>query len=420
MIQGHEERGRISNGFQGLFLAVLGGVSAGILSALFLGLLERVNIIFQLNPYLVLGLPFAGMISYFAFRRFGQGVETGNSLILQVYHCSRASVPFRMVPMVLIGTLLTHLFGGSVGREGTAVQMAVGALVGGARRLGFSSERNQQLIACGISGGFGAVFGTPWAGAVYAVEMPVLGSFQWRNLPLCILSSLIGHWVCLACGVVHSSYPKIGSMDSDLLYLCLRLVIAGVVFGCCARIFLYAHREVGKFASRLGVSGLWRVLLFSGAVVLLGTLGGLGDYLGLGVSSLDPSTPSLLGSFSVGGVSYWSWLWKLVLTVLTLSAGFRGGEVTPLFFIGAAIGNATAMVCGWPVDYFAALGMAAVFFGACHCPFAGCIMGMELFGIDLAVPFFVACQISHRVCAGLSLYPEQRPKAFPLPPTTKS
>ena len=414
------EKGWPRKEFHGLFLALLGGVSAGILSALFLGLLERVNILFQLNPSLVLGLPFAGTISYIAFRRFGQGVETGNSLILQVYHGSRASVPFRMAPMVLMGTLLTHFFGGSVGREGTAVQMAVGALVGAARRLGFRSEWNQQLIACGISGGFGAVFGTPWAGAIYAVEMPVLGSVQWRNLPLCIVSSLIGHWVCLACGVVHSSYPKIVDTDLDLLSLCLRMVISGIVFGCCAQIFLFAHREVGRFASRLGLSGFWRVLLFSSAVVLLATLGGLGDYLGLGVSSLGPSTPSLLGSFSVGYVSSWSWLWKLVLTVLTLSAGFRGGEVTPLFFIGAAVGNATAMVFGWPVDYFAALGMAAVFFGACHCPFAGCVMGVELFGIDLAVPFFVACWISHRVCAGHSLYPEQRPKADPVARTTIS
>ena len=415
-----EEWPGIAKRFQGLLLALIGGLSAGILSALFLGLLERINLFFQLNPYLVLGLPFGGWVSYIAFRRFGSGVEAGTSLILQVYHGSKAFVPFRMFPMALLGTLLTHLFGGSVGREGTAVQMAVGALVGGARRMGFGSEWNRQLIACGIAGGFGAVFGTPWAGAMYAMEMPVLGSVQWRHLPLCIVSSQIGHWVCLACGVVHSSYPKIMEMNLDPLGLCFRLIFAGIVFGSCARTFLYAYHKIGWLTDRFGPSGLSRVLLFSSMVTLLGTVGGLEAYLGLGVTSLNPLTPSLLGCFAADTVSHWSWLWKLLLTVLTLRAGFRGGEVTPLFFIGAACGNAIAMVLGWPVDYFAALGMAAVYFGACHSPLAGCIMGVELFGIDLAVPFFVACQISHWVCAGHGLYPDQRPKWDPVPRKTES
>ena len=395
----------------GLMLAVLGGVVSGVLSALFLGLLERVNHLFQMNPILILGLPIGGCCGYAIFSRFGSGVEAGTSLILKVFQGRKETIPFRMAPMVLWGTLLSHFFGGSVGREGTAVQVSVGAMVGGSRWMGIGTDWNQTLVACGIAGGFGAVFGTPWAGAMYAVEMPVLGVLQWRYVPFCIISSQIGNWVCLACGVTHSEYPKIGSVDyTSALFWC-KLGIAGCVFGCCARIFIILVRDIGRISTRIGLSGISRLLAISCAVVLLGTIGGMQGYLGLGVEALNPALPSLLGSFSQGGVSDWSWLWKLIFTALTLAAGFRGGEVTPLFFVGAAIGNSVASLLGCPVDYLAALGMAAVFFGACHSPIAGCIMGIELFGIELAAPLFLVCLISDRVCSGISLYPDQMYKS---------
>jgi H+/Cl- antiporter ClcA len=395
----------------GVMLAVLGGVVSGVLAALFLGLLERVNHLFQLNPILVVGLPIAGCFGYVIFSRYGLGVEAGTSLILQVFHGRRETIPFRMAPMVLWGTLVSHLFGGSVGREGTAVQMSVGAMVGGSRWMGIGTDWNRTLVACGIAGGFGAVFGTPWAGAMYAVEMPVFGVIQWRYVPFCIISSQIGNWVCMACGVEHSDYPEIGSVDYTSIVLWFKLGAAGCVFGCCARFFIGLTRGVGRILVRIGLSGISQVLVISCAVALLGTIGGMQGYLGLGAESLNPALPSLLGSFSQGGVSGWSWLWKLVFTALTLAAGFRGGEVTPLFFVGAAIGNCTANLLGCPVDYLAALGMAAVFFGACHSPIAGCIMGIELFGIELAAPLFLVCLISDRVCSGISLYPDQLHKS---------
>ncbi|WP_022721776.1 DUF190 domain-containing protein [Rhodopseudomonas sp. B29] len=387
----------------------------GSLCALFLWALDRATLARFMAPNLIFLMPVAGALMVVAYQRYGRTAEGGNNLIVEQIHQPGGGVPLRMAPFILVTTVLTHLVGGSAGREGTAVQLGGSIASGFAKVFKLAPADVRILLMAGIAAGFGAVFGTPIAGAVFALEVLTIGRMQYEALLPCLMAAIAADWSCHAFGIEHTHYAiaylaNAGETTGFHLNAAVlaKVVVASVLFGVAARIFSeLSHVVTAAFKAMSPVSWLRPVIA---SAIVLGLVYALGtrEYLGLGVWSPSPSDATIQGFFRAGVVDHWSWLWKTIFTVVTLSGGFKGGEVTPLFFIGAALGNAIASVLGAPSDLFAGLGFVAVFAGATNTPLACMIMGIELFGAEHAVYIAVACFIAYLCSGHSSIYMAQR------------
>jgi H+/Cl- antiporter ClcA len=383
----------------------------GVLVALFLWGLEWVTQFRWTHLWIISFLPAIGILITFIYKKFGRNAEAGNNLIIDEIHEPGGGVPARMTPLVLIATWLTHLFGGSAGREGTAVQMG-GSMAGWfARSWGLGHDDRQVILICGIAAGFGAVFGTPVAGAVFAIEVLAIGRIRYNALLPALIASFLADRFCASLGVQHPRYQVLFHAPSGEPWLSapllLRVIPAAVLFGLTAGFFAWLTHAIKKYAA-VYLKSQWLIPALGGALLILAAWSlNLYDYLGLGV--VNPAgRVSIVSCFAAGGAGYWSWLWKLLFTAVTLGSGFKGGEVTPLFFIGAALGNALAMLTGGPVDLFAALGFIAVFAGATNTPIACTLMGVELFGSEHTVYFAIACFTAYYFSGHRGIYPAQR------------
>ncbi|WP_150289946.1 voltage-gated chloride channel family protein [Sphingobium estronivorans] len=364
------------------------------------------------HPWLLFLLPIGGGAVGLLYHALGKSVEGGNNLIVEQIHEPGGGVPLRMAPLIFLGTIVTHLFGGSAGREGTAVQLGGSLASAVARLFKLDAPSVRVVLMAGIAAGFGAVFGTPLAGAVFALEVLAVGQVEYRALLPCLVAGVVGDWTCHAWGIHHTAYHIDFLIDPRAALgvapaLLAKAAIAGVLFGLTGLAFAEANHALGGWVKRLIPYGPLRPVLGGVAVIGMVYLFGTRAYLGLGVWTAIPGDATIAGFFS-GPVDHWSWLLKIVFTVVTLSFGFKGGEVTPLFFIGAALGNALAGPLGAPVDLFAGLGFVAVFAGAANTPLACTIMGIELFGAGNAVPIAVTCFTAY-LCSGHSgIYLSQR------------
>lgn len=406
-----EHAGSLRHLVQGTLLALPVGALAGSASALFLWALERATTLRWEHPWLLYLLPLAGFLIGWIYLRFGQRAEAGNNLIMEEIHEPGGGVPGRMAPLVLIGTVVTHLCGGSAGREGTAVQMG-GSLAGVFGRIArLSADHRRLLLMAGVAAGFGSVFGTPLTGAIFAMEVLVIGQVRYDALIPVLVASLVGDYTCTAWGIRHTSYhialaaPAPFHIDPLLL---AKVIAAAVLFGLASQVFATATHSIKHTFARYVSYAPLRPVIGGAIVIALVAVVGTRDYLGIGVTSPDPGAVTILSAFTAGGATPWSWAWKLLFTAVTLGSGYKGGEVTPLFFIGATLGNALAWLLGAPVDLFAGLGFIAVFAGATNTPLACTIMGIELFGAGHTVYFAVACFVAYLFSGHAGIYSAQR------------
>ena len=379
-------------------LASAVGALAGLASAAFLAALDRALALRGAHPALLFGLPLAGAAVGGVYARFAGRAAGGNNLLLDEIHEPTGPVPFRMAPLILVSTVVTHLFGGSAGREGSAVQMG-GAL---AEALGAllkpSPEDRRLLLMAGVAAGFGSVFGTPLAGAIFGLEVLALGRLETGALVPCLVASVVGDLVCRAVGIRHHAYaaPRaFAETPSTLLWV----LLGGVAFAAAAAAFVELTHAVGRAGKAWPA---WLRPAVGGTVVVLMTLAVGGQrYNGLGL-------PLIEAAFHRGAVPPYAFALKLLFTAVTLGFGFKGGEVTPLFCVGATLGSAFAGLTGQDPALFAALGFVAVFAGAANTPLACVAMGVELFGASLAVPLALACVVAYALTGHRGIYPSQR------------
>lgn len=328
-----------------------------------------------------------------------------------------------MAPIIFLSTLVTHLFGGSAGREGTAVQMGAGMASAACGFLKPSDVSTQTLLLSGVAAGFGGVFGTPFAGAVFGLEMishhrPSL----WMFFPSAV-AAFTSHYTCSLWGASHTSYQvncpipgfSFGPFFAIDVLLLSKILLGGLAFGMAAKAFAIATYESKNMFEKLVSCPYKRPFIGGVCVLVLASLLGH-DNLGLGTFSNDPDALTISSFFNAGHIPWWTWLSKAILTICTLSSGFKGGEVTPLFFVGASLGHTASEILSAPCDLFAAMGLVSVFAAASHTPLACTILGCELFGQQFAFYMAISCFAAHFVCGRASIYGAQFNS--PQPPAT--
>jgi H+/Cl- antiporter ClcA len=397
--------------FKLILIIIIISLVIGSAVALFLWLLT-VAIHFRFkHTWLLFLLPLAGILIHLIYKSVGQSSEKGNNLIIDEIHQPGGGIPRRMAPIILLTTIITHLFGGSAGREGTAVQ--IGGSIAGMFGKWFKVNDTDMstLLIAGIAAGFGAVFGTPLTGAIFAIEVLTLGKLEYKAILPALLASIIGNWAVGAWNVHHTIYhiDILTSLSvSDNMILIGKVILASVVFGLVSYAFAAGvHQTKNIFLKFIKIQSLIPVL---GGMIIIGLTYILGkpDYLSLGVDAQFPGAVTIPSAFAIGGADTWSWLWKTIYTIITLGSGFKGGEVTPLFYIGATLGNSLAVLLNSPVSLFAALGFIAVFAGATNTPLACTIMGAELFGSEHLLLFAIACFTAYLFSGHRGIYSSQR------------
>jgi H+/Cl- antiporter ClcA len=386
-----------------LLLALAVGLLSGSASAFFLFALDWATGTRMAHRWLIALLPLAGFGVGWLYLRFGSAVEAGNNLLIDEIHDPKKVIPLRMAPLVLGGTVVSHLFGASVGREGTAVQMG-GALADQLTHVfGLKHEDRRIVLMAGISAGFASVFGTPLAGAIFALEVLAIGRLRYDALLACLVAAIAGDQVCLLwshfLGIHHTHYA-IGIVPALAAWPLAAVAFAGALFGLAGKLFADCTHALSGWMKRRIPYGPLRALLGGIVVAAFVFVLGADRYIGLGIPTIQAAFTQALAP--------WDFAAKMVFTVASLGSGFKGGEVTPLFYIGATLGNALAPLLHLPVALLAGVGFVAVFAGAANTPIASTLMAIELFGAEVGVYAAVGCVLAYLFSGHTGIYRAQR------------
>lgn len=394
-------------------LALIVAILAGSASALFLFSLDWVSSFRESHSWIIWLLPLAGLGVGWTYHFFGKDVEAGNNLIIDEIHDPKRVIKLRMAPLVLVGTVISHLFGASVGREGTAVQMG-GTLADQLSHVfSVDAQKRRLLIMAGVSAGFASVFGTPLAGAIFGLEVLAIGRMRYDAILPCFVAAILADQVGLLWGVHHTHYA-ISFVPKITAWGLIATTIAGIAFGLIGMLFATTMHRISEFMKRHIQYAPLRP--FIGGIVVALAVWAIGThrYIGLGI-------PVIVEAFE-HPLNGWDFLGKMAFTVTSLGTGFKGGEVTPLFYVGATFGNALAQVLQQPFALFAGIGFVAVFAGAANVPIASTVMAMELFGPDVGPYAGIACVVSYLFSGHTGIYKSQRvghAKHRPIPEGTK-
>lgn len=383
-----------------VLLAILTGVLVGIIDTVFgRGLLTISDFWTGHYLYLIPFLPFAGLLIVWLYHHFSETSLKGMTLVFEAAQKKREDIPLILIPLVMSGTWITHLFGGSAGREGVAVQIGAALSHALGRRFHLQKDSRVMLIT-GMAAGFGGLFQTPLTAVFFSMEVIVAGKIQYEALLPALIASYTAAYTSHTLGLEKFYVPLKDTLEISDAGMAVRLIVLGIIFGLTGRLFSFLLAKSKKFFGAKIKNPYFRIGVISIPLALILFLLYNGRYSGLGTNLIS-------AAFSGGMIYSYDWILKLLLTILTLAIGYQGGEVTPLFSIGASLGIVLGGILSISPVYCAALGYAAVFAGATNTLLAPVLIGLEVFGANDMVPFLIVCIFAYLVNGDKSIYGAQ-------------
>lgn len=381
------------------FFSSISGILSGVAASVFLILLGGVTTFHDTHPMLIWFLPAAGFLIGLLYHYYGKDIAGGNNLILEEIHNPKKVTPVRMAPFILVGTIVTHLFGGSAGREGTAVQMGASLSDQLSKFFKIKPSERKILLACGAGAGFGAAIGTPWAGVIFGMEVINVGRFKLFALFECFIASFVAYHTTRILQVPHTRYP---ALETPLFTLktMFFVLLAGCIFGLAAQAFARTTHFIERVLGRCIAYAPFKPMLAGFVLIVFYYLEGSYRYVGLGIPYIQDAFAS--------HASFKEPVLKAVFTAITVGSGFKGGEFIPLVFIGATLGSALSVIFPVSFQLLASVGLAAVFAGAANTPIACSIMAVELFGLGIAPYAIAACWMSYYFSGRHGIYKSQK------------
>lgn len=377
---------------------VVGGV-AGLVGSLFGHGLAFANSFRETHPWILLGLPFAGLLIVLLYRFLKNTEDRGTNMVISSIHSS-TDIPIKMVPLVFVSTILTHLFGGSAGREGAAIQLGGGI----ANKLGklFRLKENNQhiIIMCGISAGFSALFGTPMAAAIFALEVIRVGVMKYSALVPCVTSAMIAHFVARFFRIPPETF-WVSQVPNIHVLSFFKMVLFAALTGIVSILFCLLLHGTEHLYRKFFKNTYLRIFVAGCLVIVLTIVLRTDLYLGSGMHIIEQI-------FHGVQATPYTFLLKMLFTALTLGAGYKGGEIVPSFCIGAAFGCTAAALFGLPVPLAAACGMVGVFCGVTNCPLTSLLIAFELFGFEGMPYYLVTIAVSYMFSGNFGLYSAQK------------
>lgn len=395
-----EFRVNIFNLLRWCIFATLVGLFVGGISVAFSALDIRANNLLKTHPEMLYGLPFAGLIIVFLYRFAGVYKSQGTNLVISTIQ-AKTELPVVMAPLIFVSTLITHAFGGSVGREGAALQLGSAAAAGlnKIKWLKLSEEEKRMIIMCGMSAAFSAIFGTPIAAVFFPMEVASIGIIQYSAMFPCFVSSVTASWLAHLCGFSKVQLGSVIDVGLDI-EITWKVAVLAIFCGLLSIAFCLMLKGFGSGFAKLHKSRYVQVFLGGIIFVVINLLIGTRDFLGAGMPVIERAVE--------GEVLWYSFFMKMFLTALCIGSGFKGGEVLPSLYIGATFGSFFAHVAGLPTSLAVACGMAGLFVGVTNCPIASLLIISELFGFKEGnIYFLLAIAISYIMSGYFGLYSEQ-------------
>ena len=380
-----------------VLLSVLVGCFVGGAATLFGHILLYVNDFRNAHSQIVWLLPFAGPVIVFLYRISGSVNPRGTNLVIEAAR-SEENLPSRMAPLIFISTILTHLCGGSAGREGAALQLggSLGQLLGDGLQI--EDHSRNIMVMCGMSAGFSALFGTPIAAAIFPLGLASIGMIYYTALVPCTVSSLIAYGIALQFGL-HPERFALADTDPELL-LMLRVALLAILCAVVSILMCAVLHKTGSLFQSIFPNPYLRIII-GGSLVCLGAILFGHDYLGAGMHLIERAVAE---GYAVPA----AFLLKMIFTAVTLGSGYKGGEIVPTLFVGATFGCTAGGLLGISPSLAAALSMIAVFCGVTNCPVVSLLLAFELFGFAAPEYFLLAVAISYMLSGYRSLYSAQK------------
>ena len=389
---------RLITSIKWVIFSIVVGIVAGSCGTAFYFALSVVTDFRMKYPWLIYFLPIGGLAIVGLYHLCKDDNDTGTNLVISAIH-SGDKVPFIMAPLIFVSTLITHLFGGSAGREGAALQMggSIGSSIG--RVFRFDEKDKHVMIMCGMSAAFSALFGTPMAAAIFSMEMISVGVMYYIALVPCVISSLIAHGIASYFNVTNEFFAIENIPDFTILNS-VKISALAILCALVSILFCVALHSGEALYKKYLPNKYTRVFIGGCFVIIATMLVGNQTYNGTGMSVIQSSID--------GSVRPEAFLLKIIFTALTLGAGFKGGEIVPSFFIGATFGCVAGPLLGLSAPFAASLGMAAVFCGVTNCPLASIMLCIEVFGFHGMAYYALCCAVSYMLSGYYGLYTEQK------------
>lgn len=379
--------------------SILSGAVIGSVGTLFYFCMSIVTLIREKNPWIIWLLPIGGLLIAGAYHMLHNEKDSGTNLVLSAIH-SGDELPFCMAPLIFFSTLITHLFGGSAGREGAALQLG-GSIGNGIGRLFRFDEKDKHImIMCGMSAAFSALFGTPMAAAIFSMEVVSVGIMHYSALVPCVIASLIAHGIATSFGVTAESFT-IGKIPAFTLKNTLKITLLAILCALVSVLFCILLHQAEYLYKKFFKNAYVRIFVGGCLVILLTLLVGDQTYNGAGM-------PVIEACMKTGTVAWQAFLLKMIFTAVTLGAGYKGGEIVPTFFVGASFGCLFGNLIGFSPVLCTAVGMSAVFCGVTNCPVTSLLISFELFGYEGMPYFLLAIAFSYMLSGYYGLYHSQK------------